>query len=143
MSPQSCPYCGAAVKLNFCVSCGRQPKPNIMGSIRSSARNTDITTRIDEPLKNIKNISPQSLRARKSLLGIIQAILGGIVLGLLIFCAVKMGQEFCQSNEGMKMWSKSHRFIFFGKTKNEQKLPGKKISKPISKKHAKKPYNKR
>jgi len=85
----SCPYCGAALKLKFCVVCGRQSKLNKMGSIRGTSRNTDATTRLAESVA-LDEFSPQkSLRFRTNFRPMMEATFSGIIAGILIFCAGK------------------------------------------------------
>jgi len=85
----SCPYCGAALKLKFCVVCGRQSKLNKMGQLRSGGRNTDATTRLEDPFFPDENVPHRALRFRTSMTPILVAAIGGIIAGILIFCAGK------------------------------------------------------
>lgn len=109
----SCPYCGAPLKLKFCVVCGRQSKLNKMGNLRSVSRNTDATTRLQDPFIE-DDINPQkALRFHRSMRPVAEAIFGGLVAGTLLFCAAKQALNFYTSGNMHNFalpWMKTHHF---------------------------------
>jgi hypothetical protein len=109
----SCPYCGAVLKLKFCVVCGRQSKLNKMGHLHNTARNTDATQRLEDPFYE-EEIDPQkSLRFHKNVRPIAEASISGLIAGVLIFCAAKQALDFYGSeniNDVVGPWMKSHHF---------------------------------
>ncbi len=121
----SCPYCGAVLKLKFCVVCGRHSRLNKMGQIISTARNTDVTQRLEDPFFD-EEVNPQkSLRFHQTVRPIMEAILSGLIAGTLIFCAAKQALDFYDSADQisgfLSPWMRSHRFAF----PNTWQLPNK------------------
>ncbi len=111
----SCPYCGAALKLKFCVVCGRQSKQNKMGQLRSGGRSHDATTRLEEPFIQEESGLNKNLRFRTSLKSYLMAALGGIMAGILLFCAAKEAINLYTTGSIPKIvlpWMKTHHISF-------------------------------
>ena len=111
----SCPYCGAALKLKFCVVCGRQSKLNKMGNLRNTVRNTDATTRLEDPFLADDNQPTKALRFKTSKGPKLLATLGILVAGILIFCAAKVAFDLYAAGEVNRIlmpWMQTHHIKF-------------------------------
>ncbi len=111
----SCPYCGAALNLNYCVVCGRQSSPlgNKMGTLKTVARNTDVTQRLEDPLQE-KQVKRQQnlLRLQRIAKFIVKVIIACLIIGILIFCATTQITNVYQMPGLLAPWIKSHRITF-------------------------------
>lgn len=88
----SCPYCGAALNLNFCVVCGRQGSSatNKIGNLQNVARNSDVTQRFENPLETEKLRKEQkALRLKKLFRFILECTVGGLIVAALFFIGVQ------------------------------------------------------
>ncbi len=113
----SCPYCGATLNLNFCVVCGRQsgPSMNKMGNLKNVARNTDITTRLEDPLQTEKYRKQQKAqRFRKVLKFILETTIGGLIVAALIFLGITqmIDSHVARGMNQIIPWMKTHRLKF-------------------------------
>ena len=111
----ACPYCGATLNLNYCVVCGRQSNPSLnrMGSLKTVARNTDVTQRLDDPLQAKKYKRYQTLlRFRKSGLYLLKLGLGGVIIAALILCVSNQAADLFRMQSLVAPWMKSHRIVF-------------------------------
>ncbi len=86
-----------------------------MGHLRTTARNTDATQRLEDPFYE-DEIDPQkSLRFHRSVKPVVEATIGGIIAGTLIFCAAKQALDFYGSdniNNVVTPWIKNRHFEF-------------------------------
>lgn len=111
----ACPYCGATLNLNYCVVCGRQSDPSLnkMGSLKTVARNTHVTHRLEDPLQ-IKEYRGQQkhLRFRSRLRSLLTLLFGGLVSAILIWYVAVQAINVFQMQNLLAPWMKSHRIIF-------------------------------
>lgn len=94
--------------------CGRQSKLNKMGHLRNTSRNTDATTRLQDPFTEDEPDPQKSLRFRKSIKPLFDAALGGIIAGTLMFCAAKQILNFYTSGQMRDFaipWMRSNHFL--------------------------------
>jgi hypothetical protein len=111
----SCPYCGATLNLNYCVVCGRQSNPSInkMGSLKSAARNTDITKRLDDPLQAKKYRHQQIfMRLKRAGAFLLKMAIGGVVIAALVIIIISQAANLVQMQNMLAPWMKSHRLVF-------------------------------
>jgi hypothetical protein len=127
----SCPYCGAVLKLKFCVVCGRQSKLNKMGNIRNTARNTDATARLEDPFYEEEIDPRKSLRFHRNVRPVVEALLGGLIAGILIFCAARQALDLyiaTNIHDTLMPWVNSHHFILPGNWPRKLKLQNNQVN---------------
>jgi hypothetical protein len=113
----SCTYCGATLNLNYCVVCGRQSNVsmNKMGSLKTVARNTDATQRLESPVEMQKRKHKDILmRVQKIGSYCLKVVFGGIMIAALFVIVANQASDLFQMGSTLSPWMKSHRIAFPG-----------------------------
>jgi hypothetical protein len=84
-----------------------------MGSLKTVARNTDVTQRLEDPFQEEQLRRQQSLLRLKGIVKLIAKVsMAGLVVALLIFCAISQITNVHQIPSLYAPWMASHRITF-------------------------------